>query len=822
MHYFLTNKFEYNLSGIEHAQLYRWRMFTDLKVESKIITFDFTPELDRFLFRHGIGRSLSLNMFDCWQNVLQSAIQENEFENDFPNLRLRFEYYGPRTTPNYLLSKNKIKLVQYFDDNQQLMTEDHWDIRGFRSLRLDFSDGNIIKRSWYDLDGNVVLTEINGQLTITEHNPQFASTGNNTFTSWQQLKVAWLDFLVSRDNDAVLYIDRAEYVTPIVLAMENKAVPVYIILHSAHTKDRNDPMGAPFNEIRQLEIDRKERWSAYIASTPQQAKDFEVRSGIKTYTIPVSQVSQTAIPLAQKPKSIRNLVYTSRISREKRIEDAIYAVEKLVKKYPDIKLRIYGYVTDGEYNKELYTMIKRLQLEENVYLLPYQVDRTDIFSQADIFILTSEYEGFNMSMLEAAAYGVPTVAYDVKYGPAHLNEQLKTGALVESGNIDALAKQINALIEDDEGYKIQQSQSQAQAIKQFGSKVVGQKWQNFLEKEALIRESRRWVYDFDFSSNHNALAPANLAIGQYAQDEGFSPLSYPEVINMDRDSKLENINMGDIVLTGYPSFYKTMPTVLQYDLDLARKIKQMGAKLIMLVEDSLSLRELTNFVENELATLNVADILMVLTEQMKGELISLGIKTPILVQSPYPLPKGNISASSNYSGIRTKEILYSGNLTKAPFLESIAVEVDVFGPRISEKMRQNYKIRYHGSVPFSQLMAKLRDFRGFGLVWDGGDVPIKTDTGRYTRYNFPYKASQYLALEMPLIAWSGSAISGFILEHNCGILINNMSELKNRMEQLSQQEISNMAMNAKRLSKMVTEGTSFKSDLNRAISWVQD
>lgn len=806
MHYFLTNKFEYNLSGIEHAQFYRWQMFTELKVESKIVTFDYTPELNRFLFRHGINRDISLNMFDYWQSALQASVQEIDFENDFPYLKIQFEYYELRTTPNYVLSKNKIKLVRYFDDNQQLMVEDHWDIRGFRSLRLDFSDGNIVKRSWYDLDGNIVLTEINGQLTITEYNP---------------LKVAWLDFMVSRDNNAVLYIDRAEYVTPLILAMKNQSVLTYVVLHSAHTKDRNDPMGAPFNEIRQLEIDNKERWAAYIASTPQQAKDYQERTGIKTFAIPVAQVMQKVVPLAQKTKSLRNLVYTSRISREKRIEDAIYAVAKLVKKYPDVKLRIYGYVTDGEYNKELYMLIKELQLEENVYLLPYQVDRTDIFSQADIFILTSEYEGFNISMLEAASYGVPTVAYDVKYGPAYLNEQLKSGALVESGNIDALAEQINMLIEYDEVYKVQQKQSQTQAIKQFGSEVVSQKWQNFLEKEGLIRESKRWVYNYDFSSNHNALAPANLAIGQYAQDEGFSLLSYPETINMDLDNKLENINMGDIVLTGYPSFYKTMPTVLQHDLDLARKIKQMGAKLILLVEDSLSLRELANYVENELETLNVADILMVLTEQMRTELISLGVKTPILVQGPYPLPKEDVSTTINYNGIRTKEILYSGNLKKAPFLENISVDIDVFGPHISEQMKQNSRIRYHGSVPFSQLMAKLRHFRGFGLVWDGGEVPIKTDTGRYTRYNFPYKASQYLALEMPLIAWSGSAISGFIVEHNCGILINNMSELKVKMDQLSQQEISNMAMNAKRLSKLVTEGTSFKNDLNRAISWVE-
>lgn len=486
MHYFLTNKFEYNLSGIEHAQFYRWQMFTELKVESKIVTFDYTPELNRFLFRHRINRDVSLNMFDYWQSALAGAVRDYPFVNEFNGLKTKFEYYGQRTTPDYVLSQNKFSLVRYFNSEDQLVVEDHWDIRGFLSLRLEFNGSNIEKRSWYNPAGKVVLYEIGGLLIVTPDNPQYAVGKKNVYYNWHEIKVAWLDHLTSRDQAAVLYIDRAEYATAIVLDMQNKAVPAYVVLHSAHTRDRNDPLNSPLNDVRKLEFDHKERWRGYIASTPQQAKDYQDRTGIKTFAIPVAQVKQERLPLIAKPGGAHNLIYASRISREKRLQDAIYAVAKLVTKYPDVKLRIYGYVTDGQYNDELLALITQLQVEKNVFLLPYQEDKDRLFADADVFVLTSEYEGFNMSMLEAAAYGIPTVAYDVKYGPSYIHEQLDSGVLVESGNVDALADGIASLLDNSAEFDRQRRLGQERSIEFFGVQATARKWRGFLESESLI------------------------------------------------------------------------------------------------------------------------------------------------------------------------------------------------------------------------------------------------------------------------------------------------------------------------------------------------
>jgi Glycosyltransferase len=480
------------MSGIEHAQFYRWQVFNDLKIESRIVTFDYTPELNRFLFRHSIDRDASLNMFDFWQSALNGTIRDYPFVNEFADLKTEFEYYGQRTTPDYDLGKNKIRLVRYFNSDGQLVIEDHWDIRGFLSLRLEFNGKNVEKRSWFNPVRKVVLYEVGGLLIVTSDNPQYVAGKKNVYVNWREIKAAWLDYLASQDNEAVLYIDRAEYATPIVLTMQNKFVPTYIVLHSAHTRDRNDPLNSPLNDVRKLEFDHRERWQGYIAATPQQAKDYTDRTGIKTFSIPVAQVKQEKLTLSVKPKGARNLIYASRISREKRIQDAIYAVAKLASKYPDIRLHVYGYVTDSQYNNELLALIKQLKVEKNVFLLPYQENKDQLFANADIFVLTSKYEGFNMSMLEAAAHGIPTVAYDVKYGPAYIHEKLESGVMVESGNIEALSEGIASLLDNSTEFNRQRKLGQERAIEVFGMHAITKKWKRFLESENLLENTHSY------------------------------------------------------------------------------------------------------------------------------------------------------------------------------------------------------------------------------------------------------------------------------------------------------------------------------------------
>lgn len=815
MFYFLTNKFEYNLSGIEHAQVYRTKIFEELNESSKIVTFDYTPESDRFLSRHHISRNISYNMFDFWQKSLTSDLVKNSLGeilaiDRYPG-SIRIEYYNERSTA-YNFKGDRIGKVTFLNQNDEIEFIDTWDIRGFRSLREVFKEGIAVERNWYTPEQKIVLRETNGGIFLTSSNPQFNESGVNEFRSWKTLKASWLDYISKHDTKAVFFVDRGEYVTPIILEMKNTKVPTYVVLHSAHTRDRNDPVNSALNDVRALELANKSRFNGYIASTPEQARDYQIKTGFPTFAIPVSFVESVQ---NEERHAGSNLVYLSRISREKRVEDAIKILDILRRSIQDIKLTVYGYVTDASYNQELHNLVKNLGLEKFVNLLPYNENKKEIFSDKNIFMMTSEYEGFNMSMVEAASYGIPTVSYDVKYGPKYIIDNVG-GKLVENHNLEEFAKNIIDVRKD---YEVLSKNVKESVISKFGKEEVKKIWNEFLNDEVKNFRSQKLIYFLKFKNTYNALEPANDAILEFSKKVGYTEIPFPA--DSADEKKFSNIGSGDTVLLPYPSFFKTINSRLKYDFDLVKNIKANGAKLILLVEDSLILRELTEFSSNEFKIFEYADVLMVLTEEMKTALSDIGFKKKLILQGPYPFLNDKMYVDNNVKRIKekiednsnNKSLLYAGNLDKGSFLKEFGLKTHklfLFGNVTSKNdIVSNDNVVYFGGFEYHKLNYIIENFKGFGLVWDGGNLAMETSAGRYTRYNFPYKAVQYLALGIPLIAWEGSAIGKIIVQGGFGFTISNLDILEDVLDKLSDSSIEVMRKKARIMGNKIKDGGLF-------------
>lgn len=585
MHYFLTNHFEYNISGIEHAQVYRWQEFERIGVPAKVVTFDYTPALDVFLYRHKIPRRASLNMFDYWQGATDAVLPSQSMTDWAIHGSVEVINYSYQFPTPYDATRNQIATVRFYDYNHQITAEETWDIRGFRSLRLDYAGGKVVHRTWFNVTGEPVIEQVEDNLILIDKaNPQYVDGGNNTFDSWSELKSAWLDHLVDHDNGAVLYIDRSEYVAPLVFNMQHNNVPTYVVLHSSHTYDNNDPMNSPLNDVRQYEIDHKEHIKAYIASTPEQAHDFMERTGMPTYTIPVAYIKKEKFA----EHNGKRLVYLSRISREKRVDHAIRVAAKIIATHPDYSLDIFGYVTDGNYNKELKALINELGVQNQVHLRAYSSERDVIFHQTDLFILTSEYEGFNMSMLEGASFGIPSIAYDVNYGPRYLANELQGIEPVANGDIEAMAARVIEVLEDQDEYHQLQQRVYDAANEKFSQSAVTKLWDKFLQQEQLPQQPKNWFINQAFQQG-SPLGPVNEALQQHTKQNGYQVIGYPNENQF--DDGLQQINAGDLVLINYPTFYLTMDTKGGYDLHLVEAVQERGAKVALVVGDSQVLRE---------------------------------------------------------------------------------------------------------------------------------------------------------------------------------------------------------------------------------------
>jgi glycosyltransferase involved in cell wall biosynthesis len=100
----------------------------------------------------------------------------------------------------------------------------------------------------------------------------------------------------------------------------------------------------------------------------------------------------------------------SRLTREKNIELAIKAMAEVVRTHPRAGLIIVG---DGPELKELKSLAQKEGMGGNVIFKPWTDDVYSYYKGADVFLVTSNYEGYGRTMIEALASGCPVVTTDV-------------------------------------------------------------------------------------------------------------------------------------------------------------------------------------------------------------------------------------------------------------------------------------------------------------------------------------------------------------------------------------------------------------------------
>jgi glycosyltransferase involved in cell wall biosynthesis len=98
-------------------------------------------------------------------------------------------------------------------------------------------------------------------------------------------------------------------------------------------------------------------------------------------------------------------------------------------------------------------------LEQRVHLHPFTHHIQDYYSQAQVYVLSSRWEGFGLVLIEAMAHGLPVVSSDL---PTSLEIMGDDALYFPNGNITALA----ARLDDATHLDWQQASARALAIAQ--------------------------------------------------------------------------------------------------------------------------------------------------------------------------------------------------------------------------------------------------------------------------------------------------------------------------------------------------------------------
>jgi glycosyltransferase involved in cell wall biosynthesis len=139
------------------------------------------------------------------------------------------------------------------------------------------------------------------------------------------------------------------------------------------------------------------------------------------------------------------VVFVGRLSPPKRTDLAIAAFSALRERSPAARLLIVG---DGPDRPAIERQIAALGLSEDVQLLGNRDDVPALLRSARCLLLTSDYEGCPLTVIEAMAAGLPVIATSVG-GVPELVKHGETGLLAPAGDAAGLAGALLTVLRDD-------------------------------------------------------------------------------------------------------------------------------------------------------------------------------------------------------------------------------------------------------------------------------------------------------------------------------------------------------------------------------------
>ena len=144
----------------------------------------------------------------------------------------------------------------------------------------------------------------------------------------------------------------------------------------------------------------------------------------------------------------------------------------------DWHLDIYG---QGEWHEMLEQRIKDNHLTDMVSIHAPTKKIGDEYTNSSLLVMSSNYEGFPMVMIEAMACGLPVVSFDFKCGPRDIIDHGKNGLIVPNGDIQGLADAMIRLMNDD-ALRQEMGMNARQVVETYSEEAVMKKWISLFER----------------------------------------------------------------------------------------------------------------------------------------------------------------------------------------------------------------------------------------------------------------------------------------------------------------------------------------------------
>jgi glycosyltransferase involved in cell wall biosynthesis len=261
------------------------------------------------------------------------------------------------------------------------------------------------------------------------------------------------------------------------VASRGLGIPVII-------SERNNPgkQGASF--IWQKAIKLLAPWAARVVVQTDSARQ-EVSANVQSKTTIIPNPSVIFSEIERTKNAGHRIVAAGRLSHQKGFDLLLEAFAIIAPKVPQANLTIFG---DGPDREALIAHAETLAISNRVSFPGITKKPGAWLAEADIFVISSRYEGFPNVLIESLAAGLPTVAYACPWGPSDILTNEKDGLLVEAENVPALATAIHRLLADEK-LREKFSITAPETAKRFDLRTVLTQWDSVIN-HALLEEKQ--------------------------------------------------------------------------------------------------------------------------------------------------------------------------------------------------------------------------------------------------------------------------------------------------------------------------------------------
>jgi glycosyltransferase involved in cell wall biosynthesis len=308
-----------------------------------------------------------------------------------------------------------------------------------RSIKLTLEQSNIAFYELYNREPSVGEVEISdSQFGIHKKlffNSRFLGMLNKAFVFYQQAMRGNYDVVITYHPANLIFFLLSKQKPKIILVQSNSIAKLF--------------KGRLLNFLAPKILNRLDALTLYTLFDKQALiRRFQIDEN-KIFIIPRACKLPTAAPRESKSNK---LVTICRISEEQK---NFTAMIQIMAKIPEMTLDIYG----AGSIEEISSLESKISKSKNIRFLGKTNDVAKTLSKYTLFMMTSHYEGYGQSLIEARSQGLPIVLFNTFDAAQSVVVDSKNGFLIEPFDQESFINSIRKVLKTDSIYKQMSSES---------------------------------------------------------------------------------------------------------------------------------------------------------------------------------------------------------------------------------------------------------------------------------------------------------------------------------------------------------------------------